>query len=89
MMECLHNNIAQVADTEAIYHKVLETDHVPHLFALQPMFRNCTKKRSPMELGIEKVTGMQKIGFYDAKDTYDELVTQVKKRCHGRRYRGD
>ena len=42
-------NIAQVADVEAIFHKVLETDHVPHVFALQPMFRNCKKKRTPME----------------------------------------
>jgi hypothetical protein len=81
MMECLRNNIGQVADVEAIYHKVLETDRVPHVLALQPMFRNCTKKRSPMEQSIEKITGMQKIGFYDAKDTYDALVKQVKKRC--------
>ncbi len=75
------SNIVQVADTAAIYHKVLETDRVPHVFALQPMFRNCKKKRTPMEEKIEQVTGMQKIGFYDAAQTYQALVDQVKKRA--------
>ena len=75
------SNIAQVADVEAIFHKVLETDHVPHVFALQPMFRNCKKKRTPMEEKIEQVTGMQKIGFYDASQTYDVLVDKIKKRA--------
>lgn len=74
-------NIAQVADVVAIYHKVLETDKVPHLFALQPMFRNSKKKRTPMEEKIENVTGMQKIGFYDAAQTYDLLVDKIKQRC--------
>ncbi len=74
-------NIRQVADVVAIYHKVLETDKVPHVFALQPMFRNCKKKRTPMEEKIESVTGMQKIGFYDAAQTYDLLVEKIKKRC--------
>ncbi len=74
------SNIAQVADIAAIYHKVLETDRVPHVFALQPMFRNCKKKRTPMEEKIEQITGMQKIGFYDAAQTYDALVDKIKKR---------
>lgn len=74
-------NVAQVADVVAIYHKALETDRVPHVFALQPMFRNSKKKRTPMEEKIEKVTGMQKIGFYDAAQTYDVLVETIKKRC--------
>ncbi|MBI5248530.1 MAG: SGNH/GDSL hydrolase family protein, partial [Desulfomonile tiedjei] len=73
-------NIEQVADVMAIYHKTLETDRVPHVFALQPMFRNCKKKRTPMEEKIEQVTGMQKIGFYDAAQTYDVFVELVKKR---------
>ena len=75
------SNIAQVADVVAIYHKVLETDRVPHVFALQPMFRNCKKKRIPMEEKIEQITGMQKIGFYDAAQTYDALVDKIKKRA--------
>ncbi len=74
-------NIAQVADVEAIFHKVLETDHVAHILALQPMFRNCKKKRTPMEEKIEKVTGMEKIGFYDAAQTYDVLVDKIEKRA--------
>ncbi len=74
-------NIAQVADVVAIYHKVLEADRVPHVFALQPMFRNSKKKRTPMEEKIESVTGMQKIGFYDAAQTYDVLVDKIRKRC--------
>lgn len=73
-------NIDQVADVMAIYHKTLETDRVPHVFALQPMFRNCKKKRTPMEEKIEQVTGMQKIGFFDAAQTYDVFVDKVKKR---------
>ncbi|MBI5569494.1 MAG: discoidin domain-containing protein [Desulfomonile tiedjei] len=80
MIEFRKRNIDQVADVEAFYHKVLETDGVPHVFALQPMLRNCKKKRSPMELKIEAATGMQKIGFYDAAETYDVLVDRVKKR---------
>ncbi len=73
-------NIGQVADVMAIYHKTLETDRVPHVFAMQPMFRNSKKVRTPMEQRIEQVTGMQKIGFYDAAETYDVLVQKVKKR---------
>lgn len=76
-----NRNIDQVADVEAIYHKVLETDRVPHVLALQPMFKNCKKKRTPIEKKIEAVTGMEKIGFYDAAETYDVLVDRVKKRC--------
>jgi hypothetical protein len=34
-----------------------------------------------MEEKIEQVTGMQKIGFYDAAQTYDALVDKVKKRA--------
>ncbi|MGO9571536.1 MAG: discoidin domain-containing protein [Desulfomonilaceae bacterium] len=75
------SNIAQVADVAAIYHKVLETDRVPHVFALQPMFRNSKKKRTPMEEKIEQVTGMQKIGFYDAAQTYQAIVDRLKKRA--------
>jgi hypothetical protein len=74
-------NIGQVADVVAIYHKTLQTDGVPHVFALQPMFRNCKKKRTPMEEKIEQVTGMEKIGFYDAAQTYDVLVDKIKKRA--------
>ncbi len=81
MIEMRNRNIAQVADVAAIFHKVLETDRVPHVFALQPMFRNCKKKRTPMEEQIEAVTGMQKVGFYDAAETYDVLVDQVIRRC--------
>lgn len=81
MMEMLHRNIRQVADTEAIYHKVLETDHVPHVFAMQPMLKNCKKKLTPMEQQIFKLTGMEKIGFYYAKPTYEELVQQIRERC--------
>ncbi|MBI4965202.1 MAG: discoidin domain-containing protein [Desulfomonile tiedjei] len=81
MIEYRNKNIAQVADVAAIYHKTLETDRVPHVLALQPMFRNCKKKRTPMEDRIEAVTGMQKVGFYDAADTYNKLVEQVTKRC--------
>ncbi len=75
------HNIRQVADIVAIYHETLKTDSVPHVFALQPMFRNSKKKRTPVEERIETVTGMQKIGFYDAAQTYDVLVDQIKKRC--------
>jgi len=80
MIELRNKNIAQVADVMAIYHKTLETDRVPHVFALQPMFRNCKKKRTPMEEQIERVSGMQKVGFYDAAETYGVLVNQVIKR---------
>lgn len=80
MIEFRDKNIKQVADVMAIYHKTLETDRVPHVFALQPMFRNCKKRRTPMEEKIEQVTGMQKIGFYDAAQTYDVFVDTVKKR---------
>jgi hypothetical protein len=73
-------NIGQVADVLAIYHTTLETDRVPHVFAVQPMFRNCKKKRTPMEQKIEQITGMDKIGFYDAAETYDLLVDRIKKR---------
>lgn len=81
MMEYLNRNVAQVADVATIYHKVLQTDKVPHVFALQPMFKNAKKKRTPLEQEIEKVTGMDKIGFYDAAKTYDTLVNQVIKRA--------
>jgi len=80
MIACRDRNIAQVADVHALYHKILETDGVPHVLALQPMFRNSKKKRTPMEQKIEQVTGMDKIGFYDAAETYDLLVDQIKKR---------
>jgi len=80
MLEYREKNIAQVADVLAIYHKTLEIDRVPHVFALQPMFRNSKKKRTPMEQKIEQVTGMEKIGFYEAAETFDLLVDRVKKR---------
>jgi hypothetical protein len=80
-MNFLKRNVRQVADVLAIYHKTLETDKVPHVFALQPMFRNCKKKRTPMEQRIEQVTGMQKVGYYDAVETYDLIVDTAKKRC--------
>ncbi len=81
MMQCLENNIHQVADVMAIYHATLSSDHVPHVFALQPMFRNCKKERTPIEQEIEKVTGMEKIGFYDSRKTYEELVDRIKERA--------
>jgi len=80
MLAYRDNNIAQVADVLAIFHKAMKTDGVPHVLALQPMFRNCKKKRTPIEEKVEQVTGMQKIGFYDAAETYDALVAQIKKR---------
>jgi hypothetical protein len=45
------------------------------------MFRNSKKKRMPIEQRIEAVTGMEKIGFYDAAQRYDVFVDQVKKKC--------
>lgn len=81
MIEYRDRNVGQVADVVAIYHKVLEADRVPHVFALQPMFRNCKKQRTPIEKNIEAVTGMEKIGFYDAAETYNVLVDKIKKRC--------
>lgn len=81
MIEYRNRNVDQVADVAVIYHKTLEADRVPHVFALQPMFRNSKKKRTPIEEKIEQVTGMQKIGFYDAAETYQVLVDRVKKRC--------
>ncbi|MCL5123035.1 MAG: discoidin domain-containing protein [Deltaproteobacteria bacterium] len=81
MMQCLNNNIRQVADAVAIYHSTLVSDRVPHVFALQPMFRNCKKERTPIEQEIEKVTGMEKIGFYDSRKTYEDLVDQISKRA--------
>lgn len=80
MIEYRKRNIDQVADVVAIYHKALEADGVPHVFALQPMFRNSKKKRMPIEQKIESITGMEKIGFYNAKETYDLLVDRVKER---------
>ncbi|MDQ7781531.1 MAG: discoidin domain-containing protein [Desulfomonilaceae bacterium] len=80
MLEYRERNIDQVADVAAIFHKVLETDGVPHVFALQPMFRNSKKKRMPIEQQIENVTGMEKIGFYNARETYDLLVERIKER---------
>ena len=79
-MAILDRNIDQVADVLAIYHRVLETDRVPQVLALQPMFRNCKKKLTPIEMEIERVTGMHKIGFYDAPDTYNRLVKRAKER---------
>ena len=80
MIEYLNRNVGQVADVATIYHKALQADKVPHVFALQPMFKNSKKKRTLLEQEIEKVTGMDKIGFYDAAKTYDTLVSQVIKR---------
>jgi hypothetical protein len=76
----LKRNVRQVADILAIYHKTLEADKVPHVLALQPMFRNCKKKRTPMEQRIEQITGMDKVGYYDAVETYDLVVDTAKKR---------
>ena len=45
MIEYLNKNVAQVADVATIYHKTLEADRVPHIYALQPMFKNSKKKR--------------------------------------------
>ena len=73
MISYRDHNIRQVADIVAIFHETLKTDGVPHTFALQPMFRNSKKKRTPIEERVESVTGMQKIGFYDAAQTYDAL----------------
>jgi hypothetical protein len=73
-------NIEQVADTLAIYDQTLETDGVPHVLALQPMFHNCKKERTPIEQRIEEMTGMEKIGFFDAVDTYEKLVGRCKER---------
>ncbi len=81
MISYRDHNIRQVADVVAIFHETLKTDVVPHVFALQPMFRNSKKKRTPIEERVEAVCGMQKIGFYDAAQTYDVLVDQIKKRC--------
>lgn len=81
MLEYRKRNIQQVADTVAIFDKVLEADRVPHVLALQPMFRNCKKKRTPIEQKIESVTGMEKIGFYDARETYELLVKTIEKRA--------
>ncbi len=80
MIEYRNKNIKQVADVMAIYHKTLEVDGVPHVFALQPMFRNSKKQRTPMEQKIESITGMRKIGFYDAAETYNKFVKTVKDR---------
>ncbi|MFC1835579.1 discoidin domain-containing protein, partial [Thermodesulfobacteriota bacterium] len=80
MMERLKSNIKQVADVHSIYHKTLETDGVPHVLALQPMFRNCKKKRTPMEVQIERACVSEKLGFFYAAPTYDMIVEQIKKR---------
>ncbi len=80
MLEYRDRNIAQLADVVAIYHKVLETDGVPHIFALQPMFRNSKKKLTPVEQRIAQMTGMSKIGFYDGAETFDLIVDRTKKR---------
>jgi hypothetical protein len=81
MLAYRDRNIGQVADVVAMYQKSLDVDRVPHVFALQPMFRNSKKKRMPIEERIEAVTGMEKIGFFNAAQTYDLLVERVKKRC--------
>lgn len=81
MIEYRDRNMGQVADVVAIYHNALEADRVPHVFALQPMFRNCKKKRTPIEQKIESVTGMEKIGFYDARETYALLVEKILNRA--------
>ncbi len=83
MIAMRDKNIDQVADVMAIYHKSLESDRVPHVFALQPMFRNSKKPRDPIEREIERVTGMEKIGFYNAAQTYDVFVDKIKKRGQG------
>ena len=81
MLQYRDRNIDQVADVLAIYHNTLSSDGVPHVLALQPMFRNCKKKRMPIESKIEQVCGMDKVGFFDAVETYDLLVDRVKKRA--------
>jgi hypothetical protein len=81
MLELRDRNIDQVADVLALYHAALETDGVPHVLAIQPMLRNCKKPRTPLEVEIERVTGMEKIGFYNAKETYDRLVERIKERA--------
>lgn len=81
MIQYRDRNMGQVADVVAIYHNALEADGVPHVFALQPMFRNCKKKRTPIEQKIESVTGMEKIGFYDARETYALLVEKILNRA--------
>ncbi|MEW6351067.1 MAG: discoidin domain-containing protein [Thermodesulfobacteriota bacterium] len=75
------NNIRQVADVVAIFHKTLEADGIPHVFALQPLFRTSKKKRTPLEARIENETGMFKVGFFDAKETYDLFRKTVRERC--------
>ncbi len=81
MIEYRDRNMGQVADVVAIYHNALEADGVAHVFALQPMFRNSKKKRTPIEQKIESVTGMEKIGFYDARETYALLVEKILNRA--------
>jgi hypothetical protein len=80
MMEYLKRNIAQVADVMAFYHKTLEADRVPHVFAMQPMFANSKKPRMPIEKKIEDTSRMEKVGFFFAVPTYDALVEKVKER---------
>lgn len=80
MIALRNRNIDQVADVLAIYHATLETDGIPHVLALQPMFRNSKKERMPIEAKIEQITGMEKIGFYDAAETYELLVKHIKTR---------
>jgi hypothetical protein len=80
MIEMRNRNIDQVADVMAIYHKTLETDKLPHVFALQPMFRNSKKPRMPIESRIEQNMGMEKVGFFNAKQTYEEILKRVKNR---------
>jgi hypothetical protein len=82
MLEQRNDNIDQVADVAALYHTTLETDGIPHILSLQPMFRNCKKKLTPMERRISEVAGMIKVGFYDAEETYDLLVKRIIERCN-------
>ncbi len=82
MLKYRDRNIDQVADVLAIYNCALQADGIPHVFALQPMFRNSKKKRMPIEMKIEQITGMDKVGFFDAVETYDMLVDRIKKRGH-------
>jgi F5/8 type C domain len=80
MMKYLHRNIAQVADVMAFYHKALETDGVPHVFALQPLSCDSKKQRMPIERQIEKVSPMVKLGFYYAAPTYELLIKKIEER---------
>jgi hypothetical protein len=74
------NGSEDVADVMAIYHETLKMDKIHHLFALQPLFRNSKKPRMPIESRIEQYMGMEKVGCYDARETYSEIVKCVMNR---------